>query len=97
MSKIKLDKIAYEPHPVSLERKRELNAKGYKIIDIRFKPARDPLDHDGDGKKGGSKAPDGGKEELAALRAEYEAKLGKKPFAGWKADELHKRIEETGE
>lgn len=39
MSKVKLDKIAYEPHPVSAERKRELNAKGFKIIDARFKPA----------------------------------------------------------
>lgn len=32
-------KIAYEPHPVSHERKRELNAQGYKIVDIVFKPA----------------------------------------------------------
>ena len=32
-------KIAYEPHPVSPERKRELNAQGYKIVDIAFKPA----------------------------------------------------------
>lgn len=95
MSKIKLTKIAYEPHPVSPERKRALNSAGYKIIDIRFKPARDPLDHDGDGRKGGSKAPEGDKEELAALRAEYEAKLGKKPFAGWKADELRKRMAEA--
>lgn len=38
MSKVKLTKIAYEPHPVSLERKRELNAKGYKILDARFAP-----------------------------------------------------------
>lgn len=32
-------KIAYEPHPVSPERKAELRAKGYKIIDARFAPA----------------------------------------------------------
>lgn len=32
-------KISYEPHPVSAERKAELMEKGYKIIDIRFKPA----------------------------------------------------------
>lgn len=32
-------KIAYEPHPVSPERKRELNAQGFKIVDIAFKPA----------------------------------------------------------
>ncbi len=38
MSKIVLDKIAYEPHPVSVERKRELNAKGYQVMDIAFAP-----------------------------------------------------------
>lgn len=38
MSKVKLDKIAYEPHPVLPERKRKLNAKGYRIIDARFAP-----------------------------------------------------------
>ena len=31
-------KIAYEPHPVSPERKAELRAQGYKILDARFKP-----------------------------------------------------------
>lgn len=30
--------IAYEKHPVSPERKRELNAQGYKIVDIAFAP-----------------------------------------------------------
>ncbi len=35
-------KIAYEPHPVSPERKAELLDKGYKIIDVRFKPAGEP-------------------------------------------------------
>jgi len=52
MAKIVLNKIAYEPHPVTPERKRELNSQGLKIIDAMF---RDPLDHDGDGKKGGTK------------------------------------------
>lgn len=32
-------KIAYEPHPVSPERKAELRAAGFKIIDARFAPA----------------------------------------------------------
>ena len=50
MSKIKLDKIAYEPHPVSPERKRELNSKGFKIVDVRFAPAgAKPALDDGDG------------------------------------------------
>lgn len=33
--------IAYEPHPVSPERKKELIAKGYRIIDAKFDPDRD--------------------------------------------------------
>lgn len=32
-------KVIYEPHPVAPERKAELRAQGYKIIDARFKPA----------------------------------------------------------
>ena len=31
-------KIAYEPHPVTPERKAELRAQGFKILDARFKP-----------------------------------------------------------
>lgn len=30
--------IVYEPHPVSPERKAELVAQGFKIIDARFAP-----------------------------------------------------------
>jgi len=30
--------IAYEPHPVTPERKAELRAQGFKIIDARFAP-----------------------------------------------------------
>ncbi len=32
--------IWYEPHPVTPERKREITAKGYRIIDAAFDPAR---------------------------------------------------------
>jgi hypothetical protein len=32
------EKIIYEPHPVTPERKADLRAKGYKIIDARFAP-----------------------------------------------------------
>lgn len=35
--------IIYEPHPVSAERKAELQAKGYRIIDARFAPADAPV------------------------------------------------------
>lgn len=31
--------VHYEPHPVSQERKAELRAAGYQILDARFKPA----------------------------------------------------------
>ena len=31
--------IAYEPHPVSPERKAELVAQGYRIMDAKFAPA----------------------------------------------------------
>ena len=31
--------IHYEPHPVSPERKAELRAQGFKIIDAAFAPA----------------------------------------------------------
>ena len=34
-------KIAYEPHPVSPERKAELRAQGFKIIDAQFAPKDD--------------------------------------------------------
>lgn len=47
-------------------------------------------DHDGDGKVGGSPKPEG--DELPALRALYQDKLGKRPFMGWDADELRKRL-----
>lgn len=34
-----MKKIIYEKHPVTPERKAELLAAGYKIVDARFKPA----------------------------------------------------------
>lgn len=56
--------IHYEPHPVTPQRKAELRAQGFKIVDSAFKPLGDieavgadaihPLDHDGDGELGGS-------------------------------------------
>jgi hypothetical protein len=33
--------IKYEPHPVSPERKAELIAAGFKIVDARFAPLGD--------------------------------------------------------
>lgn len=48
------------------------------------------LDHDNDGKPGGSISATG--DEIAALRAEYTAKFGKRPFNGWDAATLRERI-----
>lgn len=53
-------KICYEPHPVSSERKAELRAQGFKIIDARFAPDAGIL-----GRVGRMKKP-----ELARLLAE---------------------------
>lgn len=39
---MKKQPTAWEPHPVSPERKAELRAAGYRILDERFKPADDP-------------------------------------------------------
>ena len=55
-------KIWYEPHPVTLERKAELRAQGYRIIDAAFKPAD----------LGGGKLPES--EQRAILIAELQAK-----------------------
>lgn len=38
----KSTKIIYEPHPVSPERKAELNKQGYRIVDAIYKPADVP-------------------------------------------------------
>lgn len=59
--------------------------------DRRDLVARDPLDHDGDGRNGGSPQPDL-TDDLAALRAEYERVSGRKPFYGWTADKLREKI-----
>lgn len=42
MSKPKEIKIAYEPHPITPERKTELRRQGFRIVDARFKPASLP-------------------------------------------------------
>lgn len=51
------------------------------------------LDHDGDGRKGGAKPGTG--EGLRDLRAQYQEIIGKRPFAGWDASELQRRIDEA--
>lgn len=77
---------------------RVLNAIGratYATRDVVAAPSkRDPLDHDGDGRKGGSKKPEQ-TGELPGLRAEYEKAVGKRPFMGWDADTLREKIAEA--
>jgi hypothetical protein len=54
--------------------------------------AIDALDHDADGKKGGSKK-QSADDDLSDLRSEYAKKFGKKPFNGWNADTLREKLE----
>lgn len=77
------EKIIYEPHPVTPERKKELRQQGYKIIDARFnpnpepaKPVKSELTEEekaaAEAKKAADKA-----EKDAAKKAAAEAKKGK--------------------
>lgn len=68
------EKVIYEKHPVSPERKAELRQKGYKIIDARFAP--DGYEHPEPVKEAkGSKAGKAAAEKKAAEEAELKAKL----------------------
>lgn len=69
---------------------RVLDRLGYERTDL---VASDPLDHDGDGRKGGAKTPAG--DDIASLREAYKAKIGKRPFMGWDADTLKTKIAEA--
>ncbi|NMZ13308.1 hypothetical protein HBO07_18675 [Pseudomonas proteolytica] len=71
------EKIVYEKHPVTAERKTELRQKGYKIIDAKFAP--DDYKHPEPMKKGSS----GGDKPSKGLKVdEIKAKLAEKgiPF-----------------
>lgn len=69
---------------------RVLGKLGYERSDMI---AADPLEHDDDARKGGSKKQVG--DDLVALRKDYEAKVGKRPFMGWDADVLRAKITEA--
>ena len=58
------EKVVYEKHPVTAERKAELRQKGYKIIDAQFAP--DDYEHPEPMKKG----PSGGGKPSKGLRVE---------------------------
>lgn len=69
---------------------RVLDRLGYERTDL---VASDPLDHDGDGRKGEAKTP--APDDIASLREAYEAKIGKRPFMGWDAKTLKTKIAEA--
>ncbi len=70
---------------------RVLGKLGYERADVVATPSdNDPLDHDGDGQKGGSKAP-----ELDALRADYQETVGKRAYHGWDIETLKAKIVEA--
>lgn len=78
----KFEGVAYEPHPVSPERKAELRAKGLKIIDARFKPADVAGEKQGDEQDGGKTGDTGMtaaklKEELTARGIEFKGNASK--------------------
>lgn len=87
--------VIYEPHPVSIERKRELLASGFKILDARFDPDRQEAASDeGEGSKaGGSKPAEG--DDLGTARARYLEVVGKRPFNGWDLETLNAKIAEA--
>lgn len=72
------DKVIYEPHPVSAERKAELRQKGYKIIDVKFAPEGyehpEPIKTAKGGKGANSAAAKKAAEEAEAKAKEAEAK-----------------------
>ncbi len=75
------EKIVYEKHPVSPERKTELRQKGYKIIDARFAP--DGYEHpeplkEAKGSKAGKSAAEKKATEEVELKAKLQASLNEK-------------------
>lgn len=74
---------------------RVLGKLGYERSDLAAIATEiDPLDHDGDGHKGGSPKPEAS-DELTVVRAQYEEVLGKRPFHGWDVDTLKAKITEA--
>ena len=67
--------------------------RALKASDRRYRQAFERMGYDRrDMRAAGAPKPD----ELAELRAEYQAVIGKRPYHGWDADELRSRIAEAG-
>jgi hypothetical protein len=69
---------------------RVLGKLGYERADV---VAADPLDHDLDGRKGGSRKPEAS-DDLTSLHARYQDKFGKRPFHGWDVETLTGKLAE---
>lgn len=76
-----------DPVTLSASDARRLERIGWVEEPRRRRPQ---LDHDRNGKAGGSSKQDG--YDIAALRAAYFEKFGKRPFNGWDADTLREKI-----
>lgn len=68
-----------------------------RTVDVKPACKSDPLDHDGDGKKGGSLPADAADAEIQRLRTEYTDLTGKKPHHLWKAERLQSEIDKAVE
>lgn len=86
--------IEVEERP-AFDARNKIQSPSKSIIDKINNAERHALDHDGDGKPGGSVAPEQ-TEDLPSLRAEYQRVIGKRPFAGWDAETLKQKIAAAG-
>ncbi len=92
-------KVAYAPHgprtrgvdvgEEGKDMRPQQTGLGYLTRDVQH-----PLDHDGDGNPGGSLKPADAGDDIAAVRAEYYAAFGKRPFAGWDVAALRAKLAE---
>ena len=90
----RLHGIAVSTRVVQSEEEEEaLHPEGWRTSPAKADKAAAPqLDHDGNGVAGGSEAQPA-TEALKALRADYQALTGKKPFNGWDEATLRAKLE----
>lgn len=88
-----MQKIWYEPHPVSPERKAELRAQGYSIVDVEFAPA-DWIEKSAElaDESGGDDFPDD-----EAMRTAIEKATGKAPHHRTGRDKLIEQYKAIGD
>ncbi|THV13738.1 hypothetical protein [Rhizobium rhizophilum] len=71
-----------------------LGKLGYERRDLVVTETSHPLDHDGDGRKGGSLKREAS-DNLTALRKKYQTKTGKRPFRQWDAATIEAKLAEA--